>query len=296
MSEPAADFLERYTALILAAEEGHLLVVEKLIAAGAGLDVTHKHGYEPFARLQRLCAVRAGSQFVGRWTALISATAKGHTLVVEQLIAAGAGLDVKTNNGYGPIYPTATAVRCPSRQPTRGQVHCAHGGHRNGSHGRGESAHCRRRRPRRQGEQRVRANMPDCNCAISEPAADSCRGTALMLAAWKGHALVVEQLIAAGAGLNVNTNFGYEPIYLTATAVRCPSRQPRFVGRFTALMWAAAMGHTDITAALIFAGADVDVSNNVGYGKHRRGRMVAVARALERTSPGQGDCEGRLRS
>ena len=70
----------------------------------------------------------------------------------------------------------------------------------------------------------------------------------------------------------------------------------RFVGRYTALINAAAEGHTDIIAALIFAGADVDVSNNDGYGQHRRGCMNAVAQALERTSPGQGDCGGRLRS
>ena len=141
--------------------------------------------------------------------------------------------------------------------------------------------------------------MPGCNgCAISEPAADFLgRCTALIVAAGVGHVLVVEQLIAAGAGLDLKSNNGYEPIYPAATAVRYPSRQPRFVGRYTALISAAAgEGHTDIIAALIFAGADVDVSNNDGYGKHRRGRMVAVAQALERTSSGQGDCEGRLRS
>ena len=46
-----------------------------------------------------------------RSTALIGAALEGHTLVVEQLIAAGAGLNVKDNCGYEPIYPTATAVR-----------------------------------------------------------------------------------------------------------------------------------------------------------------------------------------
>ena len=70
----------------------------------------------------------------------------------------------------------------------------------------------------------------DCNCcAISEPAADFLgRCTALMVAAWKGHTLVVEQLIAAGAGLDVKDNDGYGPIYPSAPAVRCPSRQPTF--------------------------------------------------------------------
>ena len=36
---------------------------------------------------------------LGRNTALIWAAFKGHTLVVEQLIAAGAGLDVQINEG-----------------------------------------------------------------------------------------------------------------------------------------------------------------------------------------------------
>jgi hypothetical protein len=50
-------------------------------------------------------------------------------------------------------------------------------------------------------------------CAISEPAADFLgRCTALMLAAGEGHAVVVKQLIAAGAGLNVKDNDGYGPI------------------------------------------------------------------------------------
>ncbi len=217
--------------------------------------------------------------------------------MVEQLIAAGAGLDLKDNNGYGPIHATAMPVRYPSR------------------------------------------------------AADFLgRGTALTLASGEGHALVVEQLISAGAGLDLKTNDGYGPIYPAVLAVRYPSRQPiragalrscwprgrvtrswsssslppapasisratmgtsqytrlprlcavragsRLVGRYTALISAAAGGHTDIIAALIFAGADVDVSNNVGYGTHRRGFMSAVAQALERTSPGQGDRRGRLRS
>jgi hypothetical protein len=39
---------------------------------------------------------------LGRSTALIGAAVAGHTLVVEQLIAAGAGLDVQNGNGYGP--------------------------------------------------------------------------------------------------------------------------------------------------------------------------------------------------
>ena len=38
---------------------------------------------------------------LGRLTALIGAASNGHTLVVEQLIAAGANLDVQSGNGCG---------------------------------------------------------------------------------------------------------------------------------------------------------------------------------------------------
>ena len=63
-------------------------------------------------------------------------------------------------------------IRAGSRLSRK--VHCAHLGHVGGSRARGEAAHRRRRRPRSQGEQWVRANIPECNgCAISEPAADS---------------------------------------------------------------------------------------------------------------------------
>ncbi len=40
--------------------------------------------------------------FLGRCAALIGAAFNGHTLVVEQLIAAGAALDVQSSNGCSP--------------------------------------------------------------------------------------------------------------------------------------------------------------------------------------------------
>ncbi len=119
--------------------------------------------------------------------------------------------------------------------------------------------------------------MPDCNgCAISEPAADFLgRCTALILATANCRTLMVEQLIAAGAGLDLKSNNGYTPMCRLQRL--CDIRAgSRFVGRYTALILAARLGHTDITAALIFAGADVDVSNNAGYDQHRRGCMSAV--------------------
>jgi hypothetical protein len=217
---------------------GHVLVVEQLIVAGAGLDVKTNNGYEPISRLQRLCDIRAGSRLVGRGTALIVAADQGKTLVVEQLIAAGAGLDLKTNDGYEPIYPTATAVRYPSRLPTSWAG-------------------------------ALRSFWPRGRVTRSWSSSSSPPAPASM------------------SRTTVGTS------QYTRLQRLCDESEPAadFLGRDTALIYATAEGHTDITAALIFAGADVDVSNNYGYGQHRRGRMVAIARALERTSPGQGDCE-----
>jgi hypothetical protein len=45
------------------------------------------------------CQIGQLAGLLGRNAALIRAVANGHTLVVEQLIAAGAGLDVLNNEG-----------------------------------------------------------------------------------------------------------------------------------------------------------------------------------------------------
>jgi ankyrin repeat protein len=81
---------------------GHTLVAEQLIAAGAALDVQNNEGYGPCPNCNCLTLLQTGSRLLGRCTALISAALKGHTPVVEQLIAAAAALDVQNNEGYGP--------------------------------------------------------------------------------------------------------------------------------------------------------------------------------------------------
>jgi ankyrin repeat protein len=50
-------------------------------------------------RLPRPHAIQRDSRVLGRVTALISAAMNGQTPVVEQLIAAGVGLDVQNNVG-----------------------------------------------------------------------------------------------------------------------------------------------------------------------------------------------------
>ncbi len=108
----------RSTALIGAALEGHTLVVEQLIAAGAALDVQNNFGYGPGAESNWLCAVnRQLTGRLGRLTALIGAASNSHALVVEQLIAAGAKLDVQSGNGCGPCADCNGLTRAPSQPP-----------------------------------------------------------------------------------------------------------------------------------------------------------------------------------
>jgi hypothetical protein len=80
---------------------GHTLVVEQLIAAGAAaLDVQNNAGYGPCADCNGLTLCKMGSRLLGRSTAVILAASNGHMPVVDKLIAAGAALNVKFNEGY----------------------------------------------------------------------------------------------------------------------------------------------------------------------------------------------------
>jgi hypothetical protein len=78
---------------------GHTLVAEQLIAAGAALDVQNNEGYGPCADCSGFTLFQTGSRLLGRNAAVILAAMYGHTLVVEKLIAAGAVFDV--HNVYG---------------------------------------------------------------------------------------------------------------------------------------------------------------------------------------------------
>jgi hypothetical protein len=86
-------------------------------------------------------------ELLGRFTALIWAAMKGHTLVVDQLIAAGAKLDVEENDGYARV-AAASPARYSTRQLTSRQEHCTHLRRGEGPHARGRAAHRRRRETR----------------------------------------------------------------------------------------------------------------------------------------------------
>jgi ankyrin repeat protein len=89
-----------YTALLWAAENGHIEVVRILIAAGATLQVLDKVRVPDHAfialQLSNYNSYRCGAGQDGR-TALMLASLKGHEEVVELLLAAGADLHLQNN-------------------------------------------------------------------------------------------------------------------------------------------------------------------------------------------------------
>ena len=79
-----------------------------------------------------------------------------------------------------------------------------------------------------------------------------------------------------------------------ACAISTASRR---LGRDTALSCAARGGHSATIAALVFAGADGDVSNNNGYGRRRGSAWVWSSHAFGRgrvTADELADEEGTL--
>ena len=85
---------------MVAAANGHIRVVELLIAAGADLSAKTKANGYGGAPNEAAANRRIRSRACGRWTALMHAAVNGRARVVELLIAAGADLSAKENN-YG---------------------------------------------------------------------------------------------------------------------------------------------------------------------------------------------------
>jgi ankyrin repeat protein len=95
--------------------------------------------------------------------------------------------------------------------------------------------------------------------------------TALMLAAWGGHAEIVHHLIRAGADVNAHTRLGRMPEFVPPNAGRAshgdgilrggvPERgaRPARAGLMTPLHYAAREGHTAVAALLLAAGARIN--------------------------------------
>ena len=110
--------------------------------------------------------------------------------------------------------------------------------------------------------------------------------TPLIIASWKGHALIVRALLAAGADVSARATEGRTALHLASSAGHVESLREllkrdldvnaRSASGVTPLMEACACGHLMAATLLIASGADVHLRNNAG------GSALDLARNLVR--------------
>ncbi|CAL1146636.1 unnamed protein product [Cladocopium goreaui] len=225
--------------LAYAAVEGHLEVVQVLLAAGASVEAKNHNGRGPQRRdgcdrtdvVGRRCNRRNGP--------LHFAAQEGHPEVVEALLAAGASVEAKDDDGRGPQRrdgdePLAMAAAEGHLEVVEALLAAGASVEARGSVGRTPLHDAAKRGHTAAVEQLLAAGA-------AVDAANNEGRTPLHYAAFNGHAAVVEQLLAAGAAVDAANNEGR-----------------------TALHWAAIDGDAAVVERLLAAGAAVDAADNEG--------------------------------
>ncbi|MCP4656975.1 MAG: hypothetical protein GY856_16310 [bacterium] len=252
------------TALMFAAENGHLETVEALLAAGADPNIEDRG--EGTALLGAALAghvavvarlLDAGGQAWGE--ALNAAVSQGHGEVARLLIDAGA--DVGDDASTGSSAPLATAARVGRADMVRLLFDAG--------------ASCARMSLENPFTNAVLGGNEELVALLLERLEET--GDALHIAIRKGHVGIARLLIAAGADLAHQDLYNRDPL-LCAVGESQPEiarqliaagadvnlrplsglRSLRFVGR-TPLMVAASLGQAETVRELLAAGAEIDV-------------------------------------
>jgi ankyrin repeat protein len=236
-------------ALLNAASEGHVEIMEALLAAGADINAKVESGATALvvaAEGGHLSCVQAllgrkgeiediDARGASDATALLKAAGEGHVEIMEALLAAGADINAKVESG-------ATALVVAAEKGHLSTVQAL---------------------LRRKGE------IEDID---ARGASD---GTALHGAANSGHAEILEALLAAGADINAKSATGATALSLAATGghLSCVEAllrredmiediNERVANGGTALHWASANGQGDVIDTLLAAGADINAMDS----------------------------------
>ncbi|CAG8099733.1 unnamed protein product [Penicillium salamii] len=245
------------TALQVAAEGGHLEVVERLLTAKSDVNtpagcINGRTALQAAAEgghldvLERLLAAKANVNAPAGYrngrTALQAAAEKGHLEVVERLLAAKANVNAPASYGGG-----RTALQAAAEKGYLEVVERLLVGKANANAPAGNSdGRTALQAAAEKGHFDVVERLLAANADVNAPAGNSDGRTALQAAAEKGHLDVVERLLAAKANVNAPARY----------------RDER-----TALQAAAEGGHLDVVERLLAAKANVNAPASYGGGR-----------------------------
>ena len=234
---------EILSALIAAASNGHIEVVNFLSVMGMNLSIKNKAGWTALMAassnghvdvIKRL--IRKGADFSIKnnygWTALMAAANNGHIDVVKLLLEKGADVSVKSNDGW-------TALMAASSNGHADVVKIL--------------------------------IEKEADCAIK----NHYGWTALMLAANYGHNEIVKLLLEKGADVLVKSNDGWTALLVAVSNGHFDVVKlliEKGVGlsdknnlNFSTLMAAASNGHIEIVKFLLKKGADLSEKDSYGW-------------------------------
>ena len=242
---------EGRTALHAAAIEGHVDVIELLLTNGADINAESETGATPLVlaaengKLETLQFIlqhkdkiaNIEAKGVGGGTALHVAAREGHVDIIELLFTNGADINAESETGATPLVLAAENGKIEALQFI----------------------------------------LQHKDKIVNIEARGAGGGTALHVAAIKGHADVIELLLTNGADINAESETGATPLVLAAENGKIEALQfilqhkdkivnieARGAGGGTALHVAAIKGHADVIELLLTNGADINAESETG--------------------------------
>ncbi|MCJ1273176.1 hypothetical protein MMC21_000965 [Puttea exsequens] len=264
--------MDRYTALIIAAHEGHQQVVQLLLDRGANINALYGHydtalmvasgeGHHQVTRLLLDKGADINAQGDGYTTALQAASWCGHHQIVQLLLERGANIDTE-GEGYGTALQAASFRghdQVVQQLLDRGADINAQGKDR------GTALYA----ASDEGHQQVVQLLLDKGASID--AQGGSFGTALTVASIRGDPQLVTLLLDGGANTNVESDFGRTALQaasffgnhqavqlLLASSADLYQRDTQ---GSTAILQASAGGHTNVVQMLASQASDLLITD-----------------------------------
>jgi len=267
---------DRWTTLMLAAQNGHKKVCELLLEEGEQVDTIDKHertammraaenGHKEVCELLLSRGAQVDSTNGKGWSALMFAAERGHKEVCELLVSRGAQIDTANKHGW-----TALMFAAQNGHKEVCELLLSRGAQVDSTNGKGWSALM---------FAAERGHKEVCELLVSRGAqidtANKHGWTALMFAAQNGHKEICELLIGRGAQIDIANKHRWTVMMLAAQngheevcellldiGAQVDTKDEH---GWTAIMLAAQNGHKEICELLIGRGAQIDAADEYGW-------------------------------